>query len=1094
MTYSENGYGIILRLTTQRKVINIKCIIKTIISMVIIIHIFVNLNKVSIYAQNNDQLINDPQTPSTGNVYGVCILVDFPDCSHNEESTSEYYQRIFDEKVHPFFADSSFGKLDFQVDVMDEWYTAKYSRSYYEELTGEHSRAYVRSLLLQEAIQALDETVDFSVYDGNNDSYIDEVYLLCAGSEGVWGTFWYPNANTAEIGLVADQVVVRKFAHLSENYFSSALDGAIIHETAHGMGLPDLYTTSGTNMVSVSDIMSNDSGDFNAYSKTILGWISPQEVSEPCTITLRPSAIYPDAAFIYPNCNTESSSFFVIEYVTSDTPDIITNARAPYGGLRIWRVNENGRNGTLDSIPLIHNVDWMNSEGQVLYDLGQDYHSAFWFGDKDFTPYSYPSSGLYFGTIADGLTFSGITIKDIVPNGKSLSCKIEYEEKPSNTDFIYSFDYEIGDRLFGILTFPVETYITGNDSIMLYTNDHKAIDVEYYMDSMYRHDSFTHLVIKADLSQDKDNIYHLEIPANTLKNAYGVNNPLIELEITDDGATDSTSTGLNEKTIGASNVVMFDNSFYCFREVDGFLNKQSLNYDFEVLESVPLFKVAITGSHIKAISYKNESIILSIMDSFDNYSIYKVYTDNTFEKIGNTGPLGTDLTIVSNQLIIFELLDYEMDLYNICLLDLETGDRKLLISDFYAVSDEFKVAGDLIVIEHYWDSDDYEYRFFNFAGDLIRTVNGNNFVDKNPREVIASPYYSNDQRGIISYITTSTETKIINNILDYDGTLISKEIIYQTHGNSGVSGVYSTNNGYVIAIQTETERMNDVYGYVQFAATALFFDLDFNFMFSKIFDKPLKGDMITSVYSLENGDFILTTQFEIMSVHQDSGRQSIKDLELLFDIPSVGYPISPEVNLSNLGILLTEGEDFLVSNYNNTSPGFASTRIIGIGDYCGQIDVTYSSDIIYDWNIEDQNVTANAVCKYQNKEINILSETVSSESCIVKSPSFSDSGEYCLISEDFDNSIFKSQTINLELPTLSSIDVLQLPDNLEVIESEAFYGLSCQAVILPSTCKYVFEGAFEDCNNLKYVRLSRDTNVADNAFNYKIIFDYYDAN
>ena len=55
-----------------------------------------------------------------------------------------------------------------------------------------------------------------------------------------------------------------------------------------------------------------------------------------------------------------------------------------------------------------------------------------------------------------------------------------------------------------------------------------------------------------------------------------------------------------------------------------------------------------------------------------------------------------------------------------------------------------------------------------------------------------------------------------------------------------------------------------------------------------------------------------------------------------------------------------------------------------------------------------------------------------------------------------------------QIPSLGEMDTLRLPANLKVIESQAFSGLACEAIILPDGCTTVCDQAFENCRNLIY--------------------------
>lgn len=64
----------------------------------------------------------------------------------------------------------------------------------------------------------------------------------------------------------------------------------IIHETGHGLGLPDYYNTDGRQDGVTSgcvDMMAYNVGDHNSHSKSLLGWVNPTVVTGPTEVELK---------------------------------------------------------------------------------------------------------------------------------------------------------------------------------------------------------------------------------------------------------------------------------------------------------------------------------------------------------------------------------------------------------------------------------------------------------------------------------------------------------------------------------------------------------------------------------------------------------------------------------------------------------------------------------------------------------------------------------------------------------------------------------------------------------------------------------------
>ena len=74
----------------------------------------------------------------------------------------------------------------------------------------------------------------------------------------------------------------------------------LIHESGHGLGLPDYYdpSYSGKNPAGSVDMMDHNIGDHCAYSKALYGWIDPTVVTGPTEVTIRPFAETGDAIMV----------------------------------------------------------------------------------------------------------------------------------------------------------------------------------------------------------------------------------------------------------------------------------------------------------------------------------------------------------------------------------------------------------------------------------------------------------------------------------------------------------------------------------------------------------------------------------------------------------------------------------------------------------------------------------------------------------------------------------------------------------------------------------------------------------------------------
>ncbi len=79
---------------------------------------------------------------------------------------------------------------------------------------------------------------------------------------------------------------------------------------------------------------------------------------------------------------------------------------------------------------------------------------------------------------------------------------------------------------------------------------------------------------------------------------------------------------------------------------------------------------------------------------------------------------------------------------------------------------------------------------------------------------------------------------------------------------------------------------------------------------------------------------------------------------------------------------------------------------------------------------------------------------------------------------------------------LKDLSTLIIPEDVQIIEEGAFANLPCEAVIIPDGCVSLGSRAFYHCTNLKYVRLPRGIQLADDTVFEgcsNVIFDYVDA-
>ncbi|MBR1414573.1 MAG: M6 family metalloprotease domain-containing protein [Prevotella sp.] len=280
--------------------------------------------------------------PTTGNVRGLVLLVEFSDVHFQENYTLEVFQGLLNGEgysqhgaqgsARDYFVSQSIGKFTPQFDVVGPIRLTQ-PMDYYgaDDEYGTDAHA---GIMVQEACQQAhqEQGVDFSQYDYNADGLVDFVYIVYAGYGQNYGapanTVWPHTASLPDwgISLQLDGKTVSRYACGCELKYTQGTQlegiGTFCHEFGHVLGLPDFYDTRHSNSMrlGVWDIM--DQGCYNNESRTpcaysaferySLGWLDLTELNEPAdrvelpeltqnNVAYRISTSRPDEYFILEN-------------------------------------------------------------------------------------------------------------------------------------------------------------------------------------------------------------------------------------------------------------------------------------------------------------------------------------------------------------------------------------------------------------------------------------------------------------------------------------------------------------------------------------------------------------------------------------------------------------------------------------------------------------------------------------------------------------------------------------------------------------------------------------------------------------------------
>jgi M6 family metalloprotease-like protein len=251
--------------------------------------------------------------PIVGQRRFLVILVEFDDVSFQEENDR---QAFFDKMNLPgysrndatgsardFFLDNSDGRFD---PVFDVFGPVKLTEGY--AYYGENNKYGIDmhpATAVADGCSALDEEVDFSVYDNDGDGKVDLVYMYYAGygeADGGGGdTIWPHQSELTGFGirLTLDDVQIDSYACSNEcagtGKTQGKMDGigSACHEFGHALGLPDFYDSDGstsgyagglyTYSVMSNGLYNNESRTppyYNFEERLLLGWVDESDYLE----------------------------------------------------------------------------------------------------------------------------------------------------------------------------------------------------------------------------------------------------------------------------------------------------------------------------------------------------------------------------------------------------------------------------------------------------------------------------------------------------------------------------------------------------------------------------------------------------------------------------------------------------------------------------------------------------------------------------------------------------------------------------------------------------------------------------------------------
>lgn len=321
--------------------------------------------------------------PLLGSPKSLVILVNFTDKKFAKTTTTakddfinllnqdNYAANGGTGSARDYFMSSSYGKFAPDFDVVGP-FDLDNNMAYYGANDANGNDVKPEYMIVQACTKA-DPTVDFTIYDTDNNGSIDNIFVYYAGYNeaegGAANTVWPHRWDIASSGYTGNKVFDGKtandYACTSELKGSTGSSmcgiGTFAHEFGHVLGLPDYYHTEDSEKNTLNEWHIMDYGAYlnegrtppvyTSYDRFFLGWVVPQQINSPLDMTLLPlyqgktvPANSNQQAYLFAASNHNMSAnspspseFFMVEYRKQTGWDSFL----PGEGMLIWHIDYN---------------------------------------------------------------------------------------------------------------------------------------------------------------------------------------------------------------------------------------------------------------------------------------------------------------------------------------------------------------------------------------------------------------------------------------------------------------------------------------------------------------------------------------------------------------------------------------------------------------------------------------------------------------------------------------------------------------------------------------------------------------------------------
>ena len=288
-------------------------------------------------------------------VHGLVLLVEFSDTKFAATNGRDAFDEMMNKEgydyqgaigsARDYFIAQSGGAFQPVFDVVGP-ITLDKKMAYYGGNGSDGSTDPNASEMIIDACRKAESMVDFTLYDRNNDGFVDLVYVIYAGygesandeqgslDDTVWPHAWYIYQG-ADREVRVDGKYIDAYACSAEllgnrGTYRDGI-GSFCHEYSHTLGLPDFYDTSGSynpnygmSSWSLMDYGCYNGPDANgdgysdgsvpvgysAYEREFCGWLTIEELTSPASITLENLA---DSHKAYKIVSSDKNQYFTLE-------------------------------------------------------------------------------------------------------------------------------------------------------------------------------------------------------------------------------------------------------------------------------------------------------------------------------------------------------------------------------------------------------------------------------------------------------------------------------------------------------------------------------------------------------------------------------------------------------------------------------------------------------------------------------------------------------------------------------------------------------------------------------------------------------------